>query len=154
MLIPPYPHEYWEIALGLEMPKYPPPEYRPHISDVYVMTAGEAVKVGISRNVASRARALQTGNEKDVRIFWAVTMNKGFAEETERAVHAELRKLAGAAATGEWFYVAPETAVSVIKRVIVENKFACKRHPAYDFDRGLEGDASDEGFARCCYYYS
>lgn len=116
---------YWFTLLGFGAPRRPHPVgYTAHIASVYVMVAGDdaAVKIGVSTNPGNRLRSLQTGQDRIIRIFWATELEFGDAHELERAVHARLKSALGVHASGEWYYIAPETAVGVIQREIEAGK--------------------------------
>ncbi len=107
---------YWHTVLGYAPAPWPRPEgYVQHVASIYVMTAGDtAVKIGVSIDPGRRVKSLQNGQDKIVRIYWAADFEFSEAYEIERAVHKRLKTTPGHA-SGEWYYIDPETAVGVIR---------------------------------------
>lgn len=70
--------------------------------DVYLITDGEYVKVGIAKNVQNRRNELQTSNPKTLRI--AATIEYG-GIELEHKLHTKYAKYH---ARGEWFKLSKE----------------------------------------------
>lgn len=70
-------------------------------SSVYFAAAGDRIKIGWSRKVASRIAQLQTGNPEPVRLL--ATMPGGVSKERE--LH---RRFAHARLAGEWFTATPD----------------------------------------------
>lgn len=70
---------------------------------LYVIQAGEFVKIGISRNVQARLAELQTGNPLPLAILDAFEFAD--AEQVERALH---QRFANARVQGEWFRLTAE----------------------------------------------
>lgn len=129
---------YWFTLLGFNLAPRPKPEgYVPHLASVYVMCAGEdsAVKVGFSVNPGQRARQLQTGQDRPVRVFWATELEYGEAQELEAQVHAELKRRGVGVAEGEWYYLAPQTVVGVIKGEIKKRGYWAIPDRLYGLDR-------------------
>jgi hypothetical protein len=77
---------------------------------VYVMFAGEAVKVGITSSPNNRLKQVQTGNHNQVVYFSQFWFFSEYdASRVESAVHDELTSH-GCHLNGEWFSVMPESA--------------------------------------------
>jgi hypothetical protein len=127
---------YWFTLLGFDpCPRPKPDGYVPHIASVYVICAGDsAVKVGVSINPGARARNLQTGQDRIVRVFWAVMLEYSDAYRLEKEVHDKLRRTVGGA-SGEWFYIAPETAVAAIQAQLKSGDFWAEPDPVYGLFR-------------------
>lgn len=101
----------------------------PHLASVYVICAGDsAVKIGVSRDPGNRAKQLQVAQDKVVRVFWATRLETDEAFRLEKEVHDALKRTQGRAC-GEWYYIAPETAVSVIQERIKTVGFWVKPDP-------------------------
>jgi hypothetical protein len=82
---------------------------------VYVMCIGDRpTKIGISNNPGHRAKNIQVGQDRTVRVFWAVRLARKDALAVERAVHATL-KTTPMHLRGEWFMIGGSEAVAVIK---------------------------------------
>jgi hypothetical protein len=127
---------YWFTLLGFTPCPRPEPEgYVPHIAAVYVICAGDAVKVGVSIDPGKRARGLQTGQDRIVRIFWATMLEYEEAYRLEAEVHQRLKRDTGGHASGEWYYLAPETAVSTIQSQIKTGQFWAEPDPVYGLFR-------------------
>lgn len=116
-------------ATGLDVLKWP---------SVYVLHAERsgAIKVGISKNVASRAAAIQTGNADDICVFYAERVEPGWNRKVESAFHAEARKLVGHI-RGEWCSMDPVLAVTTIKRIIRAKAVDSAPHEFFGIDRGF-----------------
>jgi hypothetical protein len=84
---------------------------------VYVMTAGSVTKIGRSVRVGGRALGIQSGQEKEVCVYWAIRLATKDANAVERAIH---KQLAGSKyhARGEWYYMAPAAARGLIEAEI------------------------------------
>lgn len=82
---------------------------------VYVIAKGDAeVKIGLSKNVGTRAIGLQTSNSAELNIFWAGRLERVDAYRLEKHIHDDLRPTLNHI-RGEWYAMAPETAVKVVK---------------------------------------
>ena len=101
---------------------------RPNLADlafgepskaIYVIEAGASVKIGVSNNPASRARALQVGQDREVRVFWAVRLATKQATAIEAALHKRMRS-ANTHMRGEWYVISPQEARAVIEREIAK----------------------------------
>ena len=68
---------------------------------VYAVTDGDAVKIGIAKNIDSRIKGMQTGNYRDITLLkgWFVGEER-VARLAERNVHESLARLH---LNGEWF---------------------------------------------------
>lgn len=85
---------------------------------VYVVSKNDVeVKIGVSRNVGKRALGLQTSNSSELNIFWAIRLDRPDAYRLETAIHTQLRRTLSHL-RGEWYAMAPETAVNFIKNQI------------------------------------
>lgn len=90
---------------------------------VYVLCADEhSVKIGISNNPANRVRTIQTGQDREIRIYWAIRLWKPCARAVERAIHTRLRS-ALSHIRGEWYLFSPAQAVAEIKKEIARQGF-------------------------------
>lgn len=72
---------------------------------VYVVSAGNAIKIGVSSDPESRAKQLNTGNANDVELLetFPSLQNRGrTAREWESEIHDHLSEYA---LTGEWFEI-------------------------------------------------
>lgn len=59
---------------------------------VYVICQGDyEVKIGVSKNVGARSRALQTSNSKELNIYWAVRFDRADAFRLEKQIHKDFR---------------------------------------------------------------
>lgn len=67
---------------------------------VYAITDGECIKIGISKDVRSRIKELQTGNPRNL-VLWGEFDADGSDEVVEAELHL---KLAGHRVRGEWFW--------------------------------------------------
>lgn len=84
---------------------------------VYVMAAGSATKIGLSRNPRSRARNIQVGHDLEVRLVWAVRLHRADAALLERETHRYLRTTPGFK-RGEWYSLSADTAIEAIRAQI------------------------------------
>jgi hypothetical protein len=133
---PDYWDLYWFTLFAFRYPRQPwPADYKPHLSSVYVFEAGDAVKVGVSMNPQQRLRQLQNGQDRPICAYWAMQFCGCDAREVERLVHKRLKESDTARAKGEWYYLAPQTAVSVIQRIVEEGKYWGEPDPAYGLFR-------------------
>lgn len=80
----------------------------PPASGVYFMVVGRRVKIGVSRNVASRVSSHQTSSADPVTV---VAIAPG-GEAVERAYH---RQLESHHVRGEWFILRPEVEAEIDK---------------------------------------
>lgn len=80
---------------------------------IYVVEAGDLVKVGVSNNVASRVNMLQVGNPHHVRVAWCARGETKEINRLEKAAHHRLYEL-GHHFRGEWFSAVPEVARDAI----------------------------------------
>lgn len=87
---------------------------------VYVMSIDDVVvKIGRSANPSARALAIQTAQDREVSVYWAVRLPRLDANNLEKHVHRRLRATLNHS-RGEWYMMAPETAKAVIESAIVE----------------------------------
>lgn len=105
-------------------------------SSVYVLEAGRAVKVGRSKNPAARAKGIQVSQAHPVTVFWAVWLAYTDAKNLESAIHKRLRQHTEMCASGEWYYVDPNTAVEIIKNEISERGYENRVDFQYGIARG------------------
>jgi Meiotically up-regulated gene 113 len=102
---------------------------------VYVLAiSGASVKVGVSSHPAQRVKQIQVDVDRPVRVFWAVRLKRADAFRLEKQVHKRLKEV-GRHAMGEWFYVAPETAVAVIQAEIKRMRLRTVPDLVYGFSR-------------------
>ncbi|WP_127523631.1 GIY-YIG nuclease family protein [Mesorhizobium sp. Z1-4] len=106
------------IARRTAPAKAPPPAERPVTGSyergfVYFLWAGDAIKVGFSRDPFVRASALKTGISSDMRLFLTVPGTRG----DERRLHRRLRHQR---LRGEWFKASTATLL-VLRMVLNEN---------------------------------
>jgi hypothetical protein len=73
-------------------------------------------KIGYSNDPVERARTIQVGHHLPVRLFWRLEMGAEVARLVEQQVHKELRNTANHL-RGEWYAMAPMTAVEVVRNV-------------------------------------
>jgi len=79
---------------------------------LYLMSNGDFIKIGISKNPEKRANQIQTGNPKQVKVV--KTWQTENPLETEKAIHA---KLFDNAARGEWFEMDKDSLNGVINAI-------------------------------------
>src|SRR4029077_20848911 len=77
---------------------------------IYVIAGRECIKIGISRDVRSRLRSLQSWTPEQLYLVWWAVGPRYLIRETETAAHAVLSDYRIA---GEWFSVTAERAISV-----------------------------------------
>jgi AraC-like DNA-binding protein len=142
-----YSETYWYPLLGLTAARYwgHVPNYKPHTAAVYVICADDtAVKIGVSTHPERRVKAIQTGQDKTVRIFWAVILLRSEAYKIERTVHRRLADTAGKA-RGEWYYIDPRSAVGVIQSVIEKSGFDSELDIRHGMFRGDLNEQDQDG---------
>lgn len=95
------------------------------------------VKVGISGNVASRLKAIQTGSATPLGLFASFTLpSRRIALNAEQAFHATLKDQR---LSGEWFDMEPERAVRLVSITIqVLLLKAFKGQPAHLIHEALD----------------
>ena len=91
------------------------------MSNVYVMSGGKHIKIGISTDVKKRISAVQTGCPFRVEIVKAWPTNQ--PSKIEVAAHEVLRKYRTA---GEWFNVPTPVGVLVIEALLNRPRFQLK----------------------------
>jgi hypothetical protein len=82
---------------------------------VYVISAGEHQKIGITKDISSRLQALQTGCPRLLEVAFASAVPH--ARHVEREAHALLKKFH---LCGEWFDVAVDVAIAAVRTCIYE----------------------------------
>jgi hypothetical protein len=145
--MPLYDENYWYPLLGLTPSKVWQhiKNYKAHTAAVYVICADDtAVKIGLSTYPEGRVKQIQTGQDKTVRVYWAVLLLKSEAREIEKRVHRLLANTAGKA-SGEWYYIHPNSAVSVIQSVIKESGFDSQLDIRYGMRRGDLDEQDQDG---------
>lgn len=81
---------------------------------IYVVVADDCRKIGITQDVESRVRTLQTGNAQDIKLETVfVVGSEESARLIERRCHDAL-KFAGAHVRGEWFSINAQLAKNAI----------------------------------------
>lgn len=103
-------------------------------ASLYVMEAGSAVKIGLSKRPGSRALGVQTGQEKDVRVHWAIRLPLDAARQIEREIHNSLRG-SKYHARGEWYYMSPAAARGLIEAEIGKSGVKYEPDLSFGFDR-------------------
>lgn len=83
----------------------------------------KGVKIGVSANPAKRMDQLKEYYGVPFGLFWSVGVKFEDGIVLERAVHSEMRKTINHL-RGERYLMEPETAVSVVKRIMEENGIA------------------------------
>ena len=81
-------------------------------SYIYIISDGEAYKVGISKNPKKRIKALQTGSPKKLQLLYTFKIPKNRIFKVEKECHAALQTRF--VKRGEWFHNATEFAVRII----------------------------------------
>jgi hypothetical protein len=84
---------------------------------VYIMEAGEqAIKIGRSKNPRQRARDLQIGQEKHIRVVYYIWLSRPDTVKLESAIHKLLRgaKVPG---MGEWYYLPADTGIKIVEKM-------------------------------------
>lgn len=76
------------------------------MTQIYFASAGERIKIGISRNVPERLRGLQIREPERIELIGTIKGNG----EVERAIH---KKLSPFRIEGEWFRNCPETRAAI-----------------------------------------
>ena len=84
---------------------------------VYLIAAGDAVKIGYSRNVSKRVEQLQTGCSERIRLV--KTWFDDRARKIEVIAHHFLKPYR-TDGKGEWFYVKPTLAEIIINELFVQ----------------------------------
>ena len=79
---------------------------------VYVLSAGEYVKIGVSAEPKKRVKEIQTGCPLPVKL--EATIETGLPLETEVLVHEELKDCR---ACGEWFRLETAIAIETVERI-------------------------------------
>jgi hypothetical protein len=103
---------------------------------IYVISKNDVeVKIGVSKNVSTRALGLQTSNSSELNVFWAVRLERSEAYKVEKVIHKRLRKTISHL-RGEWYAMAPETAVSFVSGVISEFGFKTIVDLNFGMERG------------------
>ncbi len=84
---------------------------------IYVLCAGDEslVKIGHTSDLVQRQKDLQTGQDKQIRVFWAIRMARDDAVAIERDIHKELEPTLNHR-MGEWYDMWPQVAVAVVLR--------------------------------------
>lgn len=107
-------------------------------TSVYVMMAdAAAVKIGVSNSPGGRARNIQTGQEKNITVYWAVRLRRPEANFVEKTIHKELGKTAHHS-RGEWYYIDPHTAVCLIQALIRKHGFKSVPDITFGTERGFD----------------
>lgn len=79
------------------------------VAFVYLLQAGDAIKIGVAVNIGARAIALQVGNPLPLQLVGQRRFaNSGAACRAESALHA---RFADRRAQGEWFWIPAREAV-------------------------------------------
>jgi hypothetical protein len=97
-----YWHCYWETLLHEAI-------------GLYVVEAGPAIKIGVSTAPPRRTRDIQVSQHNPARLMETFWMGRADGFKAEKALHDALRR-AGFHAHGEWFYLAPDTAIEFVKK--------------------------------------
>ena len=118
----PFPEGRVAIQLPVEMenrrPKAPVErKARPHW--IYVISSKGATKIGISRDVQKRFDALQAWTPEPLRVEWVTSGPKELICRIEAACHAAM---ADKRAFSEWFYVEPNEAIALVKKIMAEQE--------------------------------
>jgi hypothetical protein len=93
------------------------------LMSVYVLCADEhSVKIGISNHPGNRATAIQVGQDREIRVYWAIRLWKPLAREIERIIHTRLKNSLSHI-RGEWYLFSPAQAVAEIKTEIARQGF-------------------------------
>lgn len=85
------------------------------LTDIYVATDGEHVKIGISKNAKARMSGLGTGSTRRISLLHIETVDGKFAAEVERKAHCRLAKYR---VKGEWFSCSDRLALYAIQKAI------------------------------------
>lgn len=120
---------------------------------VYLLQAGEAIKIGVAVNIGARAIALQVGNPLPlVLVGQRRFTNSGEACWAEAALH---QRFADRRAQGEWFWIPAREAIAALDhynpqpRPVEGPKMpaAPVTHPAFDYGDQLRLMAQAEFYA-------
>lgn len=83
---------------------------------IYVIGTIEKQKIGFSKDVGRRLRALQTGNSEKLVIHHSVQVPDEQARYVEKTIHHEYNYLR---IKGEWFKMTPEQAKLCIEHAAI-----------------------------------
>lgn len=87
---------------------------------IYVISKGDVeVKIGLSKNVGNRSLGLQTSNSAELNVYWATRLERADGYRLEAHIHKQLKPTINHI-RGEWYAMAPETAVHIVKGAIKE----------------------------------
>lgn len=105
---------------------------------VYVITsdANKAVKIGRSRNPASRLQNLQVSHLDDVRIFWCARLKDKGAVTLEGTFH-KLCRGTKYHLRGEWYSISPFVAVKTLKAMAARLGLELHQDLQFGYERGL-----------------
>ena len=85
---------------------------------LYIITEGEngPVKIGIAKRPGFRMKELQTGNARQLDLYWCRPFeNTTFARIAEQRVHRDLQKHR---MVGEWFALGPVRAAALVEAAL------------------------------------
>lgn len=89
-------------------------------SYIYIITDGDAFKVGVSDNPQKRLRALQTGASKKLYLLETFEVPKDEVYSLEKQCHEKLNTIYEK--RGEWFHNAILFDIRIIVESIVDSK--------------------------------
>lgn len=109
---------------------------------VYVMTAEDkrCCKIGFSENPRKRMRQIQTGQDSEITLFFAIRLNEENARWLEAAIHRYLAKTLNHK-RGEWYLMEPETAAQIVIRMAIQLELPYSTDFMCGADRNI-GDAA------------
>lgn len=90
------------------------PLERGNYSFIYLMRAGDVIKIGMSKNPKERMSALKTGAAAKLELYAQTRVSKADARSVEAGCHRVLREFRTA---GEWFSIRPQIGQMVIDHV-------------------------------------
>jgi hypothetical protein len=113
--------------------------------NVYILQAGDYIKVGVSNNIKNRINQMQTGNPKKINLIAKRSFNKrSEAFYIEGVIHQFLKDHRQ---SGEWFCVTPSMFNSLIekfgiKKIAEFNEESEMFKMASNFDRRIAEEKS------------
>jgi len=117
---------------------------------IYVFESGGLVKIGVSKNVKNRLKAIQTANGNEVRAVAESDFCHN-AEQLESVIHISLSAYKS---FGEWFDVDSDYAVALMFNTFdalaigVENKLEVPVFSDYDFAKSVKIPEQKNGMYR------
>ena len=104
------PHGFVDIEIGgykEQIPLAPPASIHKESGYVYIITDGEAVKIGQTKNLKSRISSIQTGNPRQIKVLQTIKVQD--MDSVEQSIHYHYRDYHK---RDEWFDLLPVFGVS------------------------------------------